>query len=213
MIVLTVLTWIRVYGFHLHDPRLLEYVGAHKSACLLSRIPEYWIQHMGRDRAMSAALQLQHDVGLILSNLHGSRPICDVTEQDVVRSDAGVHRSRTVPDGGLQSVAPSHRVRWAAHYMAAMGLWRLPSTPGVPDPCRRHHAMQAWCVQTVSQTCWSKLFPSGGKTGNVDILPSAYISCYLPRQLIIRRLTCLMCDSLHSDDAIGSFCPYVLWCS
>ena len=27
------------------------------------------MHHMGRDRAMSAALQLQHDAGLILSNL------------------------------------------------------------------------------------------------------------------------------------------------
>ena len=57
------------YGLHLHDPRLLEYVGAHESARLLSRTPEYWLHHMGRDRAMLAALQLQHDAGLILSNL------------------------------------------------------------------------------------------------------------------------------------------------
>ena len=45
------------YGLHLHDPRLLEYVGAPESARLLSRTPEYWMHHMGRDRAMSAALQ------------------------------------------------------------------------------------------------------------------------------------------------------------
>ena len=58
-----------VYGLHLHDPRLLEYVGAPESARLLSRAPDYWMHHMGRDRAISAALQLQHDAGLILSNL------------------------------------------------------------------------------------------------------------------------------------------------
>ena len=59
-----------VYGFHLHDPCLLEYVGAPESARLLSRTLEYyWIHHMGRDQAMSAALQLQQDAGLILSNL------------------------------------------------------------------------------------------------------------------------------------------------
>ena len=49
------------YGLHLHDPRLLEYVGAPESARLLRRAPDYWIHHMGRDRAISAALQLQHD--------------------------------------------------------------------------------------------------------------------------------------------------------
>ena len=57
------------YGIHLHDPRLLEYVGAPEPARLLSRSPEYWLHHMGRERTLAAALQLQHDAGLILSNL------------------------------------------------------------------------------------------------------------------------------------------------
>ena len=61
------------YGIHLHDPRLLEYVGAPESARLLSCTLEYWLHHMGRERTLAAALQLQHDAGLILSNLqvHG----------------------------------------------------------------------------------------------------------------------------------------------
>ena len=42
------------YGIHLHDPRLLEYVGAPESARLLSRRPEYWLHHMGRDRTLAA---------------------------------------------------------------------------------------------------------------------------------------------------------------
>ena len=57
------------YWFHLHDPRLLEYVGAPESERLLSCTAEYWLHHMGRDRAMLAVLQLQHDAGLILSNM------------------------------------------------------------------------------------------------------------------------------------------------
>ena len=57
------------YGIHLHNPRLLEYVGAPESARLINRSPEYWLHHMGWDRTLSAALQLQHDAGLILSNL------------------------------------------------------------------------------------------------------------------------------------------------
>ena len=57
------------YGIHLHDPRLLEYVAAPESARLLSRSPEYWLNHMGYEKTLSAALQLQHDAGLILSNL------------------------------------------------------------------------------------------------------------------------------------------------
>ena len=57
------------YGIHLHDPRLLEYMGAPESARLLSRSPEYWLHNMGRERTLAAVLQLQDDVGLILSNL------------------------------------------------------------------------------------------------------------------------------------------------
>ena len=56
------------YGVQLHDPRLVEYVGAPESARLLSRHPEYWVKHMGRKKTLSATLQLQHDAGLILSN-------------------------------------------------------------------------------------------------------------------------------------------------
>ena len=35
------------------------------------------------------------------------------------------------PSEAVQYVTPSHRVRRVAHYMAAMGLWRPPSNPGV----------------------------------------------------------------------------------
>ena len=57
------------YDVQLHDPRLLEYMGAPESAWLLRRSPEYWFEHMGREKILSAALQLQHDAGLILSNV------------------------------------------------------------------------------------------------------------------------------------------------
>ena len=57
------------YGIHLHDPRLLEYVGAPESARLLSRSPEFWLQHMGCEKTLLAALQLQHNAGLILLNI------------------------------------------------------------------------------------------------------------------------------------------------
>ena len=53
----------------LTDPRFLEYVGAPESSRLMSRSPEYWVHHMGVENALSAALQLQHDAGLVLSNI------------------------------------------------------------------------------------------------------------------------------------------------
>ena len=122
------------YGFHLHDPRLLEYVRASESARFLSRTLEYWLHHMGRDRAMSVALQLQHDEGLILSNLQ----VLGQFVTSLNRMSSEVMRvafdHKPFPTEAVQSVAQSHRVRRAAHYMAAMGLWRPPSIPGVPGP-------------------------------------------------------------------------------
>ena len=38
------------------------------------------------------------------------------------------------PSDAVQYVTPSHRIRWAAHYMAAMGLRRPPNTQGVHGP-------------------------------------------------------------------------------
>ena len=56
------------YGLQLHSPRFLEYVGAPESARLLSPSP-LLIHHMNHDEAVSAALQLQHDAGLMMTNL------------------------------------------------------------------------------------------------------------------------------------------------
>ena len=43
-------------------------MGAPESARLLGRSPEYWLEHMGRDRAVAAALRLHHDASLIMTN-------------------------------------------------------------------------------------------------------------------------------------------------
>ena len=56
-------------GLQLHHPRFLEYVGAPESARLLSLPPGHWLRTMEREEAVMAAPQLQHDVGLMMSNL------------------------------------------------------------------------------------------------------------------------------------------------
>ena len=103
------------YCIHLHDLWLLEYVGAPESARLLSRSPEYWLHHMGRDRTMAAVLQLQHDVGLILSNLQ----VLGQFVTSLNRMSSEVMRvafdQEPFPTEAVQFVAPSHRVRRAAH--------------------------------------------------------------------------------------------------
>ena len=109
------------YGIQLHDPRLLEYVGAPESARLLSRSPEYWLHHLGHEKTLAAALQLQHDAGLILSNVQ-------------VQCTGAVSGRAPFPADAMQQVVPSYRVHRAAHYMAAMGLWQPPSSQGVRGP-------------------------------------------------------------------------------
>ena len=123
-----------VYGIHLHDPRLLEYVGASESARLLSRSPEYWLHHMGRDRTISPAQQVQHDVvGQFVTSLN--RMSFEVMRVSFAH--------KPFPTEAVQFVAPSHRVRRAAHYMAAMGLWRPPCTQGIQGPLPFFRATRA----------------------------------------------------------------------
>ena len=57
------------YGIHLHDPHMMEYTGAPESARLLGRTPEYWLEHMGRERTVAAALRLHHDARFIMTNV------------------------------------------------------------------------------------------------------------------------------------------------
>ena len=141
------------YGVQLHDPRLLEYVGASESARLTSHSPEYWIYHMGREKALSAALQLQHDAGLILSNIQVLQQLVTAlnrTSSDVLRA---VHGRWPFQANAMQQVMPSYRVRRAAHYMMAMGLWRPPSRRKSEDPCRWRRAMPACPAVIASQMC------------------------------------------------------------
>ena len=112
------------YGVQLHDQRLLEYVGA----------PESWVHHMGREKALSAALQLQHDAGLILSNVQVLQQLVTAlnrTSSDVLRA---VHGRQQFPANAMQQVMPSYRVRRAAHYMMAMGLWHPPVATEIRGP-------------------------------------------------------------------------------
>ena len=120
------------YGIQLHDPRLLEYVGAPESARLLSRNPEYWLHHLGHEKTL--ALQLQHDAGLILSNVQLLKQFMmslNRTSSEVMRVTFG---RAPFPADAMQQVVPWYRVRRAAHYMAVMGLWWPPSSQGVRGP-------------------------------------------------------------------------------
>ena len=123
-----------VYGIHLHDPRLLEYVGAPELARLLIRTPEYWLHHMGCEKTLAAALQLQHDAGLTMSNIQVLGQFVTSLNQMALEVMWVAFDWEPFPSEAVQYVTPSHCVRRAAHYMSAMSLWHPPSKPGVPGP-------------------------------------------------------------------------------
>ena len=122
------------HGVQLTDPRFLEYVGAPESSRLMSRSPEYWVHHMGVENALSATLQLQHDTGLVLSNVQVLQQL--VTSMCQTSSDVllAVHGRQAFPSNAVQQVMPSHRVRCASHYMMTMGLWRPPVETVIRTP-------------------------------------------------------------------------------
>ena len=103
-----------------------------ESARLLSRAPGYWLHHMDREQAVSAALQLQHDAGLMMSNFQVLGQFVTSLNRmssEVMRLAFGQEQ---YPSEAIQSVAPSPRTRRAAHYMAAMGLWCPHGSQGTP---------------------------------------------------------------------------------
>ena len=57
------------YGMQLHHPRFIEFIGAPESARLLYRSPTFWVQRLGEEDAVVAAINLQRDARVMLSNL------------------------------------------------------------------------------------------------------------------------------------------------
>ena len=143
------------YGIHLHDPRMMEYMGAPESARLLGRTPEYWLEHMGRERTIQAALQLHHDASLIMTNVQIMSQLVTSfsrTASDVMRM---VYDQESFPTSAVDFVKPGRRVRRAAHYMAAMGLWRPTSAPVFPGPISASSCNSCMACDDC--------FPDGGK--------------------------------------------------
>ena len=98
---------------------------------------------MNHDEAVSAALQLQHDAGLMMTNLQVLGQFVTSLNRmssEVMRLAFG---QELYPADAMQAVSPSPRVRQAAHYMTAMGLWRPTDGPGAPGLCRCRPAMTA----------------------------------------------------------------------
>ena len=103
------------YGLPMHHPRFLEWIGIPQSASLLEIGGTWWLDNLSRDQAITAAVHLQRDVGLMSKIIE----LCLST--------------RDFPAEEVAAGALGPRVCRASVQMEAMGLWR-PSL----DPLRLH---------------------------------------------------------------------------
>ena len=143
------------YGIHMHDPRVIEYMGAPESARLMGRTPEYWLEHMGRERTIQAALRLHHDASLIMTNIQIMSQLATSFSRAASEVMRTVHDREPFPTEAVDLVTPGRQVRRAAHYMAAMGLWRPTSAPVFPGPVSASSCNSCMACDDC--------FPDGGK--------------------------------------------------
>ena len=122
------------YGLQLHHPRFLEFIGAPESARLLNQSPSFWVDRLGQDSAMAAAMNLQRDAGYMMTNLQILEQfVMSLHRMSAEMLSIGVdHAVFPVDEVDRLSVMP--RAQRAAKYMSAMGLWRPPSGESRPGP-------------------------------------------------------------------------------
>ena len=78
------------FGLQLHHPQFLEFVGVPGSVHLLLRSPAFWVDQLGKEQAMAAAVNLQRDAAIMLSS--NTVAVFQVVELYVVRDDGLGHR-------------------------------------------------------------------------------------------------------------------------
>ena len=108
------------YGLQLHHPRFMEYVGAPESARLLTGTPGHWVQTMDWENAVAAALQLQHDAGLLTSYMQVLGQF--VTSLNRMSSEVMklAFGTEVFPLDVVDAISPVPRAHRAAH---SMGVW------------------------------------------------------------------------------------------
>ena len=121
------------YGLLLNHPRFVEWIGVPQSAGLLELSERQWVDKLSRDQAVTAAVHLQRNVGLMQTNV-------DVLGQYALSLQKAVSRiidhclgPCEYPAAEIAMGALGPRVRRADNQMEGMGLWR-PSL----DPLRLH---------------------------------------------------------------------------
>ena len=109
-------------------------MGAPESARLLDCSPSFWVEELGKEQAMAAAVNLQRDAGVMLSNLQIlSQFAMAMNRMSFSMMALGLGRP-LFPRAEVDALAAAPRAVRAASYMSAMGLWHPQNNPNVPGP-------------------------------------------------------------------------------
>ena len=122
------------FGLQLHHPRFLEFVGVPESARLLYRSQTFWVDQLGEEPAMAAAVNLQRDAGIMLSNLQIlSQFATSLHQMSSEMMSIGMGQAVFLAEE-VAKLSTAPRATRAATYMTAIGLWRPQMGPGDPGP-------------------------------------------------------------------------------
>ena len=122
------------YDLQIHHPRFVEFVGAPESARLLDCSPTFWVDQLGKEQAMVAAINLQRDAGVTLSNLQIlSQFVTALHRMSFSMMALGIGQS-LFPGAEVDDLSPAPRAARAASYMSAMCLWRPQTGPDDTGP-------------------------------------------------------------------------------
>ena len=116
-----------VYGLQLTHPRFLEFLGAPESARLFNGSPGHWVRMMDREDAVAAALQLQHDAGVMTSNLQ----VLDQFFMSLSRVSSEILRLAIGP-----VVFPSTTMDVLSPVPMPLGLLTRSGSDGYSTPCQ-----------------------------------------------------------------------------
>ena len=124
---------VGAYGLPLHHPRFVEWIGVPQSAGLIEICGSQWVDKLSWDQAVTAAVLLQRNVGLMQTNV-------DVLDQYALSLQKTASRMIDNCLGPCMYLAEEvaagalgPRIFRTAVQMEGMGLWR-PSL----DPLRLH---------------------------------------------------------------------------
>ena len=106
------------FGLQLHHPQFLEFIGAPESVRLLYHSPTFWVDRLGDENAMAAAVNLQRDAGIMLSNLQIlSQFVTSLHRMSSEMMSTGMGRV-VFPAEEIADLSTAPRAPRAAKYMA-----------------------------------------------------------------------------------------------